>query len=96
MSEAITPFHLDVPEAALTDLRQRLANTRWPERETVEDWGQGVPLARAQALAEHWRDRYDWRACEARLTRWGNIARRSTAPGSTFSTFAHPSPMRCR
>ena len=92
MSEAITPFHLDVPEAALTDLRQRLANTRWPERETVEDWGQGVPLARAQALAEHWRDRYDWRACEARLNALGQYRTTIDGTGIHFLHIRSPEP----
>ncbi len=92
MSEAITPFHLDVPEAALADLRRRLANTRWPERETVEDWGQGVPLARAQALAEHWRDRYDWRACEARLNALGQYRTTIDGTGIHFLHIRSPEP----
>ena len=46
----IRPFTLAVPEAALDDLRARLAQTRWPERETVSDWSQGTPLAELQAL----------------------------------------------
>ncbi|MBV8238409.1 MAG: alpha/beta fold hydrolase, partial [Sphingomonas sp.] len=92
MSEAITPFHLDVPEAALDDLRVRLANTRWPERETVEDWGQGVPLDRAQALVAHWRDRYDWRACEARLNALGQY--RTTIDGTGIHFLHVRSPER--
>ncbi|MCW6537183.1 epoxide hydrolase family protein [Sphingomonas lycopersici] len=92
MSEAITPFHLDVPEAALDDLRVRLANTRWPERETVGDWGQGVPLDRAQALVAHWRDRYDWRACEARLNALGQY--RTTIDGTGIHFLHVRSPER--
>lgn len=64
---AITPFRVAVPDAAIDDLRRRLAATRWPERETVPDWSQGVPLAKLRALVEHWRDRHDWRAFEERL-----------------------------
>ena len=64
---AIRPFHVDVPEEALTDLRRRIAATQWPERETVPDQSQGVPLAVVQELARHWATDYDWRACEARL-----------------------------
>ncbi|SDX30573.1 Pimeloyl-ACP methyl ester carboxylesterase [Geodermatophilus africanus] len=64
---AIRPFHADVPEEALTDLRRRIAATRWPEAETVPDHSQGVPLAVMQELARHWATDYDWRACEARL-----------------------------
>ena len=48
---AIRPFHVDVPEEALTDLRRRIAATQWPERETVPDQSQGVPLAVVQELA---------------------------------------------
>ncbi len=64
---AIRPFHVDVPEQALTDLRRRIAATQWPEAETVADQSQGVPLAVMQELARHWATDYDWRACEARL-----------------------------
>jgi pimeloyl-ACP methyl ester carboxylesterase len=63
----IRPFHVDVPEAALEDLRRRIAATNWPEKETVADESQGVPLAMIQKLARHWMTDYDWRACEASL-----------------------------
>ena len=64
---AIRPFTIDIPEADLEDLRARIAATRWPEKETVEDGSQGVQLAMMQALARYWADEYDWRRCEARL-----------------------------
>src|SRR5262249_5210025 len=64
---AIRPFHVDVPEAKLVDLRQRVAATIWPERETVADDSQGVRLATIQALTRHWATDYDWRRVEARL-----------------------------
>jgi epoxide hydrolase len=67
MSDAVTPFRLDVPEADLVDLRERLARARWPEPETVGDWSQGVPLSYLRELCEYWAMRYDWRATEARL-----------------------------
>jgi pimeloyl-ACP methyl ester carboxylesterase len=67
----IRSFTLAVPEAALDDLRARLGQTHWPERETVSDWSQGTPLAELQALTEYWRQSYDWRACEARLNALG-------------------------
>jgi pimeloyl-ACP methyl ester carboxylesterase len=67
MSAGPQPFRIEVPEGQLDDLRERLARTRWPERETVEDWTQGIPLAYTRELCEHWRERYDWRACERRL-----------------------------
>lgn len=63
----IRAFDIDVPQAALDDLKERLARTRWPERETVDDWDQGIPLAYSQELAAYWRDEYDWRPVEARL-----------------------------
>src|SRR6202522_114073 len=66
--EAIRPFqNVIVPEAELTELRTRIKNTRWPERETVTDATQGVQLATTQALAHYWGTEYDWRKCEARL-----------------------------
>lgn len=65
--EGVTPFHASIPQAALDDLKRRLVETRWPERQTVDDWTQGVPLANAEALVAHWRDHYDWRAFEAKL-----------------------------
>ena len=73
MSDAVTPFTLDVPEAQLDDLRRRLDATRWPERETVGDWTQGSPLSKVQALCDHWRHRYDWRRAEAKLNGLGQF-----------------------
>lgn len=69
----IRPFTLAVPQAELDDLDRRLATIRWPERETVDDWSQGVPLAALQDLVAYWRDGYDWRACEARLNAFGQF-----------------------
>jgi pimeloyl-ACP methyl ester carboxylesterase len=63
----IRPFQVDIPDAALEDLRRRIAATNWPEKETVTDQSQGVPLAMIQQLARYWATDYDWRACEARL-----------------------------
>jgi pimeloyl-ACP methyl ester carboxylesterase len=64
---AVRPFTIEIPEADLEDLRSRIAATRWPEKETVDDQSQGVPLATMQAIARYWHDKYDWRKCEARL-----------------------------
>jgi pimeloyl-ACP methyl ester carboxylesterase len=69
--DAITPFLLDVPEAALDDLRRRLRQTRWPDAEPVDDWSQGVPLAYVQDLCRYWAEEHDWRATEARLNGLG-------------------------
>jgi pimeloyl-ACP methyl ester carboxylesterase len=63
----IRPFHANVAEADLTDMRSRINATRWPERETVTDTSQGVPLAVMQTLATYWATDYDWRKCEAKL-----------------------------
>ena len=63
----IRPFHVDVAEEELTDLRRRIAATRWPEKETVADESQGVPLAMTQELARYWATEYDWRRCEEKL-----------------------------
>jgi pimeloyl-ACP methyl ester carboxylesterase len=63
----VTPFRIEIPESELRDLRERLARTRWPERETVDDWSQGIPLAYLKELCAYWADGYDWRATEARL-----------------------------
>jgi pimeloyl-ACP methyl ester carboxylesterase len=65
--DAIRPFHVDVPEAELTELRRRVDATRWPERETVTDDSQGVRLATMQELARYWATEYDWRKCEGKL-----------------------------
>jgi pimeloyl-ACP methyl ester carboxylesterase len=64
---AIRPFRINVPEAALVDLRRRIAATKWPERETVSDATQGVQLATMQKFAKYWTTDYDWRKVEARL-----------------------------
>jgi pimeloyl-ACP methyl ester carboxylesterase len=66
-SDAIRPFRVNVPEAALADLRRRIAATRWPTRELVADRSQGVQLATLRELARYWTTEYDWRKCEARL-----------------------------
>src|SRR3712207_857570 len=63
----IRPFQVDIPDEALEDLRRRIAVTNWPERETVPDQSQGVPLAMIQKLARYWATDYDWRRCEERL-----------------------------
>ena len=63
----VRPFHIDVPEEDLDDLRRRIAATRWPEMETVDDQSQGPRLAMMQAVARYWAEEYDWRECEKRL-----------------------------
>ncbi|HEY6175175.1 MAG TPA: epoxide hydrolase N-terminal domain-containing protein, partial [Kofleriaceae bacterium] len=66
-SEAIRPFRVHVSDSALVDLRRRIAATRWPDRETVADQSQGIPLAKLQELVRYWSTGYDWRKLEAKL-----------------------------
>ncbi|MBO0697693.1 MAG: alpha/beta fold hydrolase [Zavarzinella sp.] len=65
--DAIRPFRVNVPQADLDELRRRIQATRWPDRETVRDSSQGVPLATMQKLARYWATEYDWRKVEAKL-----------------------------
>ena len=65
--DTIRPFRINVPDEALVDLRRRLATTRWPDKETVADDSQGVPLATLQELVRYWQTEYEWRKVEARL-----------------------------
>jgi pimeloyl-ACP methyl ester carboxylesterase len=69
----INPFRIAVPDADLADLKDRLARTRWPEPETVDDWTQGIPLAYTRELADYWAHEYDWRAREAALNRFDHF-----------------------
>jgi pimeloyl-ACP methyl ester carboxylesterase len=64
---AFRPFHVEIPQEHIDDLRRRIAATRWPTKELVSDRSQGVQLATLQALARYWATEYDWRRCEARL-----------------------------
>jgi len=70
---APAPFQIHATDAQLEDLRARLHNTRWPDREVVDDWSQGTPLSYVQEVTTYWADQYDWRSREAalnRLTQW--------------------------
>src|SRR5580658_2133318 len=66
-TSGIRSFSVNVPEAELAELRRRINSTRWPDRETVTDESQGVPLATIQELTRYWGADYDWRKCEAKL-----------------------------
>ncbi|MEV4384507.1 epoxide hydrolase family protein [Micromonospora sp. NPDC049580] len=63
----IRPVQVEIPQADLDDMKRRIAATRWPEKEIVDDQSQGVPLATIQALARYWENEYDWRKVESRL-----------------------------
>ena len=83
-TEAVSPFSISLPQTAIDDLRHRLDSTRYPERETVGDWTQGVPLDKARALIEYWRDRYDWRRFEARANSFPHFRTRIDGLGIHF------------
>lgn len=69
----IRPFRTAIPDEQLADLQRRVAGTRWPEPECVDDWSQGIPLAYTRELAAYWAGGYDWRAREAALNRFDHF-----------------------
>jgi len=69
-TSAVAAFKISIPQAQITDLKQRLARTRWPDAELANDWSEGTRLSNLQALVEHWRTRYDWRRAETRINSW--------------------------
>ncbi|MER5336888.1 epoxide hydrolase family protein [Micromonospora sp. NPDC002717] len=69
----VRPFTIEIPEAEIDALRARIRATRWPEKQTVDDQSQGVPLQTSQALARYWEQEYDWRKVEARLNALPNF-----------------------
>ena len=92
MSKAVTPYRIEIPDSDLADLRARLARTRWPEAETVDDWSQGIPLAYVQDLCRYWADGYDWRATEDRLNRLGQFRTSIDGLGIHFIHVRSPRP----
>jgi pimeloyl-ACP methyl ester carboxylesterase len=92
MSESVSPFTLNIPATVLTDLRERLARTRWPERETVDDWSQGAPLERVRALCDYWAKTYDWRRCEGLLNGLGQFRTTIDNLGIHFLHVRSPEP----
>jgi pimeloyl-ACP methyl ester carboxylesterase len=77
----VVPYEVAVPEERLVDLRDRLARTRWPEKEAVDDWSQGIPLAYVQELCAYWGSTYDWRRAERALNGWGSSSARVDGGG---------------
>src|ERR1051326_7215315 len=67
MGDAILPFRVQIEDSQIEDLRARLSRTRWPERETVDDWSQGIPLSYVEELCRYWQRDYDMRRIEKRL-----------------------------
>ena len=88
----VTPFKVSVPQSAIDDLKRRLASTRWPERETVSDWSQGVPLQKAKALVAYWHDKYDWRRFEARINAFPQYRTQIDGLGIHFIHVRSPQP----
>jgi pimeloyl-ACP methyl ester carboxylesterase len=73
VSNQIVPFKISATDEQLEDLKRRLRATRWPERECVDDWSQGLPLSYAQEVCKYWLEKYDWRKSEARLNRFAQF-----------------------
>lgn len=88
----ITPFPIAIPEDDLLDLRRRLAATRWPDRETVPDAGQGPRTDRLRALCDHWATGYDWRRCERDLNALGSSRTEIDGLGIHFLHVRSPEP----
>ena len=94
MSEEIVPFRIAATDDELADLRRRLQATRWPDREVVTDWTQGIPLAYTQDVCRYWADEYDWRAREARLNEFDQYRTTIDGLGIHFLHLRSPRPMR--
>ena len=80
------PFHSQVSDGQIEDLRLRLARTRWPEAEPVDDWSQGVPLAWLQSVCEYWGSDYDWRRCEQKLNSFAQFVTEIDGVGRLVNT----------
>ena len=90
MTAAVQPFRIAIPEADLDDLRARLARTRLPEKETPDDWSQGIPLSYVRELIAYWKNGYDWRICEARLNALPQFTTRIDGLGIHFLHIRSP------
>ena len=93
----VRPFQIEIPQADIEELRRRIAATRWPTKELVEDSAQGVQLATLRELARYWATEYDWRTVSRRgSTRCRSSRPRSTGSTSTSSTSSRRTRTRCR
>jgi len=90
----IAPLHYEAPEADLTDLRERLARTRWADAVREAGWDLGVDITTMRELTGYWQDSFDWRAQEATINRLPNSGPRSTIWTSISCTSAEPDPTR--
>jgi pimeloyl-ACP methyl ester carboxylesterase len=92
VNDAISEFRIDVPQEQLDDLVERIRRTRWAERETVDDWSQGVPLSYLREIVAYWANEYDWRAREARLNRFPQFMTTIDGLGIHFLHVRSPEP----
>jgi pimeloyl-ACP methyl ester carboxylesterase len=92
MADEIQPFRIQATDAELEDLRTRLRATRWPDREVVQDWSQGIPLAYVQEVCRYWAEEYDWRAREARLNEFPQFRTTIDGLGIHFLHVRSPHP----
>jgi hypothetical protein len=86
--DTVRPFHINVPEEALADLRRRIAATRWPDRETVADQSQGLQFAKIQPFVRYWGTDYDWRKVEAKPNALGRAIRSNCTKGGANENIA--------
>ncbi len=84
MSDAITPFKVEIGNAEIEDLRRRLAATRWPDAETTGDWSQGIPLAYMQELCTYWATEYDMQRVAKRLNAFPQFRTTDRRPRHPF------------
>ena len=92
MPGEVTPFQVEITDDAVEDLRRRLGQTRWPDRETVDDWSQGIPLAYVQDLCRYWADDYDCAAAEARFNAFPQFRTEVDGLGIHFLHVRSPQP----
>ena len=92
MSTSIEPFRIAASDDQLDELKRRLRATRWPERECVDDWSQGLPLSYAQEVCAYWLEKYNWRDREARLNRFAQFKTTIDGLGIHFIHVRSPHP----
>ena len=89
---AIEPFSISATTDQLDDLKRRLNNARWPEKETPDDWTQGIPLAYTKEICSYWANEYDWPAREARLNAFPQFRTEVDGLGIHFVHVQSPEP----
>ena len=92
MSDVIQPFRIETPDTVIDDLKRRLRDARWPERECVDDWSQGIPLEYLKDVCAYWAEKYDWRDREARLNEHPQFRTEIDGLGIHFTHIRSPNP----